>query len=184
MTNFFVLSTGDKPTGSEAASFASNFIQVPDNTTANAKVKSFEPKEFESSKSYQIVWELLDGEFKGALVKQSITPFADDAKKADRAKEMFVRLYNLCELKPKHANEPTKEDLMAFIGKSCCIKAGNGVIQGVERTWVREVHAMNHLPSETGHTAVTIGIPSAHIDSAYSRNPRVQEASLTDDIPF
>lgn len=180
--SWYNLSSGQAPTGSEAASFASNFLQIPDNTTANAKIKSFEPKEFDGQRSFQIVWTLTDGDYRGAMVKQSITPYAADAVKADRAKEMFVRLYNLCELKPKHANEPTKEDLTAFNGKVCSIKIGNGVIQGVERTWVRECHAANHLPVETGHTAVTLGLP---IESAFSRNPKnTQPENLSDDVPF
>ena len=183
LSNFWELSSGGKPSGSEAASFASNFMQIPDNTQANACVKSFEPKEFDGQKSYQVVWELLDGEFKGALVRQSITPFAQDVKKADRSKEMFVRLYNLCELKPKHANEPTKEDLAVFQGKSCSIKIGNGLIQGVERTWIREIHEANKLAIETGHTAITTSVPSA-VNSAFSRNPKSTDMSLGDDVPF
>lgn len=180
--SWYNLSSGATPTGSEAASFASNFLQIPDNTTANAKIKSFEPKEFDGQKSFQIVWTLIDGEYKGAMAKQSITPYAQDAVKADRAKEMFVRLYNLCQLKPKHFNEPTKEDLAAFNGKTCSIKIGNGIIQGVERTWVREVHEANKLPIETGHTPVTTRLP---IDSAGSRNPRnTKPDDLSDDVPF
>lgn len=179
--SFWSLSTGSTPTGSEAASFASNFLQIPDNTTANAKIKSFEPKEFDGQKSFQIVWVLLDGDYRNAMVKQSITPYAPETVKSDRAKEMFVRLYNLCDLKPKHANEPTKEDLKAFEGKTCSIKIGNGIIQGVERTWVREVHPANHLPVETGHTPVTVGMP---IESAFSRNNKAPDLSLDGDIPF
>lgn len=180
--SFWDLSTGSKPTGSEAASFASNFLQIPDNTTANAKIKSFEPKEFDGQKSFQIVWTLTDGEYKGAMVKQSITPYAPDQQKADRAKEMFVRLYNLCGLKPSHANEPTKQDLEVFAGKTCSIKIGNGIIQDVERTWVREVHEANKLPVETGHTPVTVGSP---VESAFSRNPRQAKVDdLDGDVPF
>ena len=179
--SFFELSTGAKPTGSEAASFASNFMHVPDGTQANAKVKSFEPKEFDGQKSFQVVWELVDGEFRGALVKQSITPYAPEPAKSDRAKEMFVRLYNLCELKPKHANEPTKDDLTAFIGKKAALKMGNGLIQGVERTWVREVHASGQLEVETGVTHVSIGSP---VESALTRHPRGEAPNLNDDIPF
>lgn len=180
--SFWELSDKSKPTGSESAAFASNFMQIPDNTTANAKIKSFEPKEFDGQKSYQVVWELSNGDFKGALVRQSITPFADDVKKADRAKEMFVRLYNLCDLKPKHSNAPTKEDLAVFQGKSCSVKIGNGIIQGVERTWIREIHALDHLEVETGHTAVSIGVPST-IESAFSRNQKNTD-DLSDDVPF
>lgn len=183
MSSWWELSTGQKPSGSESASFASNFLQIPDNTTANAKIKSFEPKEFDGQKSFQIVWTLIDGEYKGAMVKQSITPYAQETVKADRAKEMFVRLYNLCDLKPKHANEPTKEDLSSFNGKACSIKIGNGIIQGVERTWVREVHSADHLPVETGHTPVMVGSP---VDSAFSRNPKTSKMDndLGDDVPF
>jgi hypothetical protein len=180
--SFFELSTGQKPTGSEAASFASNFMHMPDNTQANAKIKSFEPKEFEGQKSFQVVWELLDGEFRGALVKQSIRPYDSVVNNADRAKEMFVRLYNIFELKPAHSNEPTKNDLMVFAGKKASIKIGNGPIQGVERTWVREVHASGKLEVETGYTPIAVGHP---VDSALTRNSGA--TPLPDDgqdIPF
>lgn len=179
--NFFELSTGEKPTGSEAASFASNFMQIPDGTQANAKIKSFDPKEFDGQKSFQVVWELTDGEFRGSLIKQSLTPYAPETPKSDRAKEMFVRLYNLCELKPTHANEPTKQDLMVFIGKKASLKTGNGIIKGVERTWVREVHATGHLEVETGITHITFGSP---VESALTRNPRVESLDINDDVPF
>ncbi len=181
MSGFWSLSTGEKPSGSEAASFVSNFMHVPDNTQANAKIKSFAPKEFDGQKSFQVIWELVDGEFCGALIKQSLTPYAAEPQNADRAKEMFVRLYNLCDLKPKHANEPSKEDLLVFNGKRASIKIGNGLIRGVERTWVREVHSAGHLPVETGHTHVVIGTP---IESALTRNARGSVSETMDDLPF
>lgn len=177
--SFWQLTDGSAPSGSDSASFASNYGHVPDGTQANAVITNFLPTDFGGEKMYQVTWRLLDGDFANTMLKQSINPFSQDQKKSDRAKNMLVRLYNLTDLKPSHSNAPTEEDLKAFIGKKCSVKAGNSIIEGKEKTWIREVHAMDKLEVKTGHTPVTTGFP----DSALSRNSRVVD-DLTNDIPF
>ncbi len=113
------------------------------------------------------------------MIKQTINPFSSDEKKADRSKNMFARLYNLANLKPSHANAPEEKDLASFLGLKCSIKAGNGIIEGKQKTWVREIHELEKLEVKTGHTPIVTGFP----ESALSRNPRVSDV-LTDDIPF
>ena len=177
--NFWTLTDGSSPSGSDSASFASNFGHVPEGTQANAVITNFVPSDFGGEKLYQVTWRLLDGDFANTMIKQSINPFSADEKKANRSKNMFMRLYNLAELKPTHANAPTEQDLLPFIGKKCSIKAGNGIIEGKEKTWIREIHAVDKLEVKTGHTVVATGFP----DSALSRNPRVVD-DLVSDIPF
>lgn len=177
--SFWNLSDGSKPSGSDSASFASNFGHVPDGTQANAIITNFVPSDFGGEKLYQVTWKLIDGDFANTMVKQSINPFSPDEKKANRSKNMFMRLYNLAELKPTHSNAPTENDLIPFLGLKCSVKAGNSIIEGKEKTWIREVHAMDKLEVKTGHTPVTTGFP----DSALSRNPRVND-DLISDIPF
>lgn len=177
--SFWQLTDGSAPSGSDRASFASNFGHVPEGTQANAVITNFVPSVFEGENRYQATWRLLDGDFANVMVKQTINPFSPDENKANRSKNMLVRLYNLCDLKPIHANAPTEQDLAAFIGKKCSIKVGNGIIKGKEATWVREVHAMDKLEVKTGHTPVTTGFP----DSALSRSSRVVD-DVSGDIPF
>ncbi len=177
--SFWKLTDGSSPSGSDSASFASNFGHVPEGTQANAVITNFVPSDFGGEKLYQVTWRLLDGDFANTMIKQSINPFSADEKKANRSKNMFMRLYNLAELKPTHANAPTEQDLLPFIGKKCSVKAGNSIIEGKEKTWIREIHAADKLEVKTGHTVVATGFP----DSALSRNPR-QEIGLTDDVPF
>ncbi len=177
--SFWQLSSGERPTGSDSASFASSYGHVPDGTQGNAIITNFIESDFNEERIYQVTWKFIEGEFANVMLKQTISPFSADVKKADRSKNMFVRLYQLADLMPSHANAPSDADLLPFIGLKCSIKAGNSIIEGKEKTWVREVHVADKLEVKTGHTPVTTGFP----ESALSRNSRVAD-TLVDDIPF
>ena len=80
-------------------------------------------------------------------------------------------------------------------GQIFCIKAGNGIIEGEDRTWVREVHLEGTLPTETGKKIHVATHAPTHkddeqipgkVDSALSRNAARTKAAepLEDDIPF
>jgi hypothetical protein len=182
MSSFWQLSTGEKPLGDEASSFAANFAPVPDGTLCDAVISSFDERTYNDELQYSVVWQIVNGEFGGVMVRQTIAPFAYDAKKADRAKNMMKRLYDLCSVVPKHNNPPTTEELAVFIGKKCFIKIGNGIIEDREKTWVREIHAAGKSEPKTGHTEVAKGYPSA-VESAFSRNGAA-DVNLESDIPF
>ena len=177
--SFWQSKTGEPITGNEGDSFVSYFASIPDNTQADAVIKAFEPREYNESKNYQVIWSICSGDFSGCLVKQTINPFDQDAAKSQRALNMMMRFYKLTDYKPTHNNAPSKEDLLPMIGKKFSIKIGNGIIQGKDKTWVREIHAADKLEVKTGHTNVTTGFP----DSALSRNSRVAD-DVSVDIPF
>lgn len=193
--SFWQTRTGNKIDGSDANSFSSNFKSLPDNTVATAMVKSVLLNEYNGEKYYQLIWKLIDGEFESAEVKQRITPYDVDDNKAQRSLNMLMRLFKLSEVKLTHSEEPQDEDLAPMKNKIMCIKIGNGIIQGEERTWVREVHKKGELETCTGNTIVNTARPESQSkvaqqddlfnDSALSRNKSNPEVdNIDDDIPF
>ena len=192
---FFNSRTGAPITGDEASSFSGNFRALPDNTQAPAMLKSFVEAEYQGEKFYQLIWKLVDGDFKGAEVKQRITPFDMDDVRAQRSMNMMMRIFKLCGHRTDYENPPTNSDLAPIKGQIMAIKIGNGIIQGEERTWVREVWKEGELETCTGETKVVTGKPSSSpksdpsTESAFDReNRRKAEAAkgtdLEDDIPF
>lgn len=195
---FFQSRTGRTVNGSEENSFATNFRSLPDNTQAPAAIKKFVVQEYQGDIYYQIVWQLVDGDFKGAEVKQTIKPFDQDDIKAERALNMMYRIFTIGGLRTDFQDMPVNEDLAALKGKIMAIKIGNGIIGGEERTWVREVWRDGELETTTGETKVRTGTPSLPVsgtgippspvvDSALSRNSQRQSAVpnlAEDDIPF
>lgn len=181
--------TGAPITGDESSSFAGNFRHLPDNTVATAIIKSFLPTEYQGDKSYQIIWQLIDGDFKGSQAKQRLEVYHADDAKAQRSLNMFMRICKLCDYKLEHSMAPQPEDLAPMKGKILCIKIGNGFIQGEERTWVREVHAEGALETSTGSTPIVTGTPDKKTqtpESALQRNSAGKKTSEDElnDIPF
>ena len=93
------------------------FKIIPDGTKAVATIKDFIIKDYEGDPVYQVIWKILDGEFKSYEVRQSIRANDLDDARRDKALNMFMRLYQLCDLKPTHDNEPEADDLLPFKGK-------------------------------------------------------------------
>lgn len=193
--SFWKSRTGTSITGDEASSFAGNsgkFRSLPDNTIATAMIKNASLNEYNGEKCYQIVYGLVDGDFKGAEVKQRISPFDIDDKRAERNLNMFMRLFKLCDIKLTHDEAPTDIDMAPLRGKLLCIKIGNGIIQGQDRTWVREVHLSGTLETITGNTQIRTVHPELPVmqtqsvngvESALTRNKNVVP-EMDDDIPF
>ena len=130
---------------------------------------------------------------RGAEDKQRITPFDADDNRAQRALNMMMRIMILCDHPTEFDNPPEDNDLAPMKGKILSIKIGNGIIQGEERTWVREVWKEGQLETMTGETKVTTSkpasAPSAKEDSAFDRQRKREEAKkgvdpLEDDVPF
>lgn len=191
--------TGAPITGDERSSFANNFPSLPDNTQANAMIMSFTSEIYEQEMSYQIKWQILDGDFKGCNVKQRIGVYDAKDYKAQVARNMFKRMWILCDLKPTHSRDPDNNDLAVLKHKILSIKIGNGIIEGADRTWVREVWPENHLEVCTGNTVVSTskprqaestssGRPESALDRQAKRNASApaDDADLTidNDIPF
>lgn len=188
---FFASKTGRPITGDEASSFSSNFRSLPDNTTCDAMIKSFRINNYLGEDYYQIIWQIVNGDFEGSDVKQRITHDDQDANRAERALNMLMRVLVLCEAKIDYETAPQNEDLAMLHGKILSIKIGNGIIQGEDRTWVREVHKAGVLPVSTGQIKVSTKEPNkpsqqnSPVDSAFSRNQPVSNNALeNDDIPF
>jgi hypothetical protein len=188
-------------TGTAADAFTKTFTQIPDGTMALARIESFITQEYKNTgfKFLEILWSLTDGDFKGANVKQKLKVFGGDSKDKDplrtkhRSLNMLRLIYQLFNIKPKHANEPTEEDLSVFIGKVAGIKIRetepDPAQDGKQYNWVSEVHDSKGFKCETGisvvvtHTNKQQHNSDLH-DNAFSRNQNKVTADDLDDIPF
>lgn len=189
--SFFQSRTGKTINGSEENSFATNIRHLPDNTQAPAVIKKFTVQEYQGDTYYQIIWQLVDGDFKGSEVKQTIKPFEQDDNKAERALNMMFRIFTLGGLKTDFQDMPVNNDLAPLKGQIMAIKIGNGIIQGEERTWVREVWKEGELETCTGSTKIVTHAPSKQSensapagDNAFARNPKGAASLVEDDVPF
>lgn len=185
-------------TGKAADAFAKQFTQIPDGTMALAKIDLFINAEFQGLEYLLIEWLLIEGDYKGQKVQQKLKVYGgnysdkDPAKTKHRALNMFKLLFHLFNMKPKHANDPTDQDLASFIGKIAGIKIRETKPNddGKQYNWVSEVHDSKGFKSETGinivmtHTNVQYAQTNEPIDSAFNRNNNVQNTELADDIPF
>jgi hypothetical protein len=183
-------------TGNAADAFAKTFTHIPDGTMALAKIESFVNAEYQGNKYLSIDWVLTDGDFKGQKVNQKLKvygdPMAKDSAKArHRALNMLKLIYQLYEVKPKHAGDPTDEDLSIFLGKTAGLKIRETEPNqdGKQYNWVSEVHDAKGFKCETGvnlvvtHTNKQFG--NEPMDSAFSRqNSLPVGLSMDDDIPF
>jgi hypothetical protein len=164
-------------TGKAEDAFAKQFTQIPDGTKALAKIQSFTNQVYKDSgfKYLNIEWELQDGDFRGQKVQQKLKVYGGDqydkdpTKTRHRALNMLKLLYQLFNIKPKHTNPPTDQDLASFAGKIAGIKIRETEMndKGKQYNWVAEVHASQGFKSETG-----VGLPVvAHSTvSSYSSN--------------
>lgn len=182
MSNFWELSTGEKPTGSAESAHLGSFKIIPDGSTATALIKDFIYDE--KANLYNLNWSISAGEFKGRVIFQKIKCF--DAKESirDRSLNMLKRIYDLTSHKPTHGDAPTTQDLAPMKGKILGIKIGewsmikdDGSLS--EGNNVQEVHAVDEsFKVETGVKLESHGFPGA-----LSRNSRVAEVP-NDSIPF
>ena len=194
MSDFWSSELGEI-TGSAADAFAKSFTHIPDGTMALAKIESFVNAEYNGNKYLSINWLLTDGDFKGSKVEQKLKVFGDpmakdSAKARHRALNMLKLIYQLYNTKPKHAGDPTDQDLAVFIGKLAGIKIRETEPndQGRQYNWVAEIHEAKGFKCETGVSLVvthTNNIPvQGTLDSAFSRNAQASTPNLDDDIPF
>lgn len=183
--SFWQSRTGREITGDEQSSFVGNFRAIPDNTVVTAIIKNFSMQTSQIGEMYhQIVWTLVDGDFAGAEVKQSLNTQQQNDAKAQRALNMFMRVLKLCNVTLAHNDTPNDGDLAPCKGKILCIKIGNTVIEGRDITYVKEVHKEGALATITGETkpqkvvTSTPELPGG--DSALTSYSRAKEG----DVPF
>lgn len=185
-------------TGKAEDAFAKQFTQIPDGTKALAKIESFTNQVYKDSgfKYLNIEWVLQDGDFRGQKVQQKLKVYGGDKfdkdpmKTRHRALNMLKLLYQLFNIKPKHTNPPTDQDLASFSGKIAGLKIRETEPndKGKQYNWVSEVHPSQGFKSETG-----VGLPVvAHSSvSSYSSNRSAVDSPFNnapppdlDDVPF
>lgn len=196
MTASFWDSEMGEVTGKAEDAFAKQFTQIPDGTKALAKIESFSNQVYKDSgfKYLNIEWVLQDGDFRGQKVQQKLKVYGGDQYDKDpmktrhRALNMLKLLYQLFNIKPKHTNPPTDQDLALFVNKIAGIKIRETEPndKGKQYNWVSEVHASTGFKGETG-----VGLPvvaHAAIPSHSSKNNAFSDSSPPvfddSDVPF
>lgn len=207
MSDFWTSPLGEV-TGSAADAFAKEITNgtVPDGTMALARIDSFLTAEYNGNKYLNIDWVLTDGEFKGHKVNHKLKVYGDAMAKAtataskeensDKAKHralnMLKLIYQLYNVKPTHAGEPTDKDLYVFVGKTAGIRIRETEPNdnGRRYNWVAEIHDAKGFKCETGVSVVVTHTNAqkhsqGSLESALQRNSHAQIAQeLDDDIPF
>lgn len=176
-------------TGTAADAYAKSFREIPDGTTALAKIDKFVLSEREY-KHYQIDWLLTDGDFKGQHVFHKIKAIDPDprdknpAKTRHRALNMLMFIYKQFNAKPKSNLAPTEADLGVFIGKQAGIKIQltEPNEDGRQYSWVSEVHQSEGFVCETGKV-VEVVHTQPRDDSAFARNKPKEDPGL-EGLPF
>ncbi len=181
-------------TGSASDAFAKTFTQIPDGTTALAKIESFLNSEYNGNRYLSVNWLLTQGDFKGQKVEQKLKvygdPMAKDSAKArHRALNMLKLIYQLFNAKPTHNGDPTDQDLAVFVGKTAGLKIRETEPneQGRQYNWVSEIHEAKGFVCETGISVVVTHTnrTQSSVDSMFSRQNNPHESvDVSDDLPF
>ena len=184
-------------TGSAADAFAKTFTQIPDGTMSLARIDSFLTAEYQGNRYLSIDWVLTDGDFKGQKVNQKLKVYGDpkatDSDKVKhRALNMLKLIYQLYNTKPKHAGDPTDQDLAWTVGKTAGIRIRETEPNdnGRQYNWVAEIHDAKGFKSETGVSLVVTHTnvqkhSQGSLESALQRNSNLAVGQeLDDDIPF
>jgi hypothetical protein len=190
MSDFWSSELGEV-TGSAEDAFAKTFTRIPDGTMALARIEKFKNdlNDRTSETFLSIEWLLTDGDFKGQKVTQKIKAFDSDPKVRHRALNMLKLMYQLYDIKPKHANPPTDDDLKAFFGKTAGLKIREtepDKNSGKQYNWVSEVHTAKGFKCETGIKLVVTheNLMPDGLETAFDRNKKGSASSMDDDIPF
>jgi hypothetical protein len=189
--SFWTTSTGKKCTGSEEAACVGSMTVIPDGTSAPAVIKKIEiiiPEQ--GVEYYQVTWKLCEpSEFKNHEVRMKME--VNNVKKADRAKEMLLRLYLLSGVTPPQ-EAPTSNDIRALQGLVLGIhiaewQSVNDKGEPINGNWVRAVFkADSDFKTESGTkppAAPVNGAQARGLDSALTRNAaRKSEPFVDDDL--
>lgn len=177
---------GQELTGKLEDCVLPEYENIPNNTTAPAQIKSFElvSKKVNDKDvdQYEIIWKIVQGDFKGREVTQKIKAFDDKDTIAQRALNMLKLIYTLCAHTPKHSNVPSNEDHRPMIGKILGIKIGEWSMPRTNPkpdqspfltgNHVTEVHPVNaDFKTETGVKKELPKVTTSAVESAFSRNP-------------
>lgn len=187
--SFWQSMSGTPIDGSAEHSHVGSFQVIPNNTTAPGQIVSAKLVMFnDGNQVYQVSYKLVDGDFKGCIVRQKIDCFSHESKKRDRAVNMLMRLFKLCDFKPLHSGEPTGQDLLNLQNKIIGLKIQEWSQDDKEGNWISEIHKVDSdFVIETGkkqeHAYTSVAAAANTLDSAFSRNSAPKEVDM-DDIPF
>ena len=170
-------------TGNPEDAFTQSFSVIPDGTKAIAKIVRMYNVEHNGEKRIEIDWELVDGEFKGRHVFHKLKVFDENSNKRHKALNMLMLIYKMFKVQPSSTEPPSDDFMKVFIGKHAGIKVQEWENDGKCGNWVSEVHPSQSFKCETGVKMVVTSTPSA-VESAFSRNPKVQTDVVEDDIPW
>lgn len=159
-------------TGLPSDSYTTDLSPLPNNTHVIAECQGVTIEQGDTP-HIQFKWKVIDGEFKGRLLWQKLYIFAQDQKKADKAKNMLMLLFILNNLKVPN-EMPTQGDLYGFHGKITSLLVGQYAIPKddgsiMKGNFIREAHPSDYKPV---------------IESAFSRNPRPTGSVADSDLPF
>lgn len=177
---------GVKPTGKPEDAFTDSFTIVPDGTQANAMISSAKVSVYNDGEKtdIKIYWKLVDGDFKGSVIKQTIKVFDSKDDKRLKALNMLKLIMDLCGFRPSHGGDPSDEDLAELKGNICGIKIRQWQMQneqtGIwgEGNWVSEVH--KDIEVLTGNALK----PIVHNNVNSQSNDVDWSKGLDDDLPF
>ncbi len=174
-------------TGDAKDAFAGSFKLIPDNTRALAEIASFANAEYQGETWLEIDWHLVDGELKGAKVRQKIKVFGggkwdkNPEQTKFRALNMLKLIYNLAGKKPSHAGAPQDMDLAVFQGfvAGIVVQLTEPMDNGKQYNWVSEVHDKKGFVSALGETDTIV-----KINVNEQQNQMAAQAVEDDDVPF
>lgn len=190
--SFWTSGTGEMPTGKPEDSFVGDFTVIPEGSQASAMIKSFTLVEKENrhsgitDKFYQIIWKIMNGDYKSREVTQKIKCFDGKPEQIQRNLNMLKLVMQLCDFKPTHSEAPKDLELLPMYNKIASIKIGEwsmpkndgGMMEG---NFVREVWRSGELATETGIKAEVVHRPT---DSALNRNSTPALDAMDNDLPF
>jgi len=185
--SFFTLSSGSVASGDPMAAFIADMSVIPNNSMVLATLEKCEVKEFRGTKTFSVTWKMLNL-FKNQIVRQKIDVFSDNEKKADRAKEMFMLIFKICNVNVQDKNHgPTPNELYQLERKVCGLRireyslvGDDGVTR--EGNFVSELHDTKGFIEAVGEKMVakeTKSRPNPTQDFDELNPPMID-----DEIPF
>lgn len=190
MSGFWESPLGQQITGLEQDAFVPDFTTIPEGTMALGIIKSCatvikKANEFRDEERYiEVIYKLVDGEYKNREVSQKIKVFSENAETVHRNLNMLKLLMTLCNFKPSHNNEPTPQDLGQLIGKLIGLKIGEWSMKSsngsmMEGNFIREIHPTTEFKSVSG-----VKVQKDPPESALNRHQNRMPPMIDDDIPF
>jgi hypothetical protein len=182
----FWKSSAGEVLGTQESAFAKTFKNIPDGSTAVAKIHGFKNDGYNGDNYLKVDWVIAEGDFKGKHVFQKLKVFDSDEKKRLRALNMFMYMYKMYGISPSSDQAPTDNDLMKFVGKAAGIKIRETEPNeyGKQYNWVAEIHPAEGFKTETAVATVVTHVNKQKGSLSYNPNTDWDANSPSNDIPF